>query len=151
MAEDGKNIKLSDLFWLADRIGNKRYHRLTAQDLEDYQKFEEWRYVNGNSKFGSTPESKRWVQENSEFHCPICGMRYGDRDGRTIDHKLPRAQYPWLSLDFKNLWVICKICNQEKGEMHWYEYEHYIYLNHPKRYDDVRFARPSYLLKTLKE
>ena len=77
-------------------------------------------------------------------------MRFTDRGGKTIDHKLPRAQYSWLSLEFKNLWVICDECNQEKGEMHWYEYEHYIFIHHPDRYEDIKFARPQHLLKSLK-
>jgi len=147
---DLEDKNLEDLFKLADKIGKKRYHKLTQQDFEDYRKFDHWRYINGDSECGSTPESKNWVKDNSERHCPVCGFSFAQRDGRTIDHKLPRAQYPWLSLDFRNLWVICRMCNQEKGEMHWYEYEHYIFIHHPDRYDDIRFARPNHLLKSLK-
>jgi len=148
--DNGKTEELADLFQLVNKIGSKRYHKLTPRDLEDYRKFDIWRYINGDGECGTTQESKQWVRDNSEFHCPVCGMRYSDREGRTVDHKLPRAQYPWLSLDFKNLWVICRICNREKGEMHWYEYEHYMYVNYPSRYEDIRFARPNQLLKALK-
>lgn len=148
---DTDNKTLQELFSLADKVGKKRYHKLTSQDFEDYRKFDRWRYINGDSECGSTPESKQWVKDNSDWHCPICGERFANRDGRTIDHKLPRAQYPWLSLEFQNLWVICRICNQEKGEMHWYEYEHYILIHHPNRYQDVAFARPRKLLQTLKD
>jgi len=148
---DTDNKTLKELFSLADKVGKKRYHKLTSQDFEDYRKFDRWRYINGDSECGSTPESKQWVKDNSDWHCPICGERFANRDGRTIDHKLPRAQYPWLSLEFQNLWVICRICNQEKGEMHWYEYEHYILIHHPNRYQDVAFARPRKLLQTLKD
>lgn len=140
---------LEELFGLADKVGRKRYHRLTSQDFEDYRKYDHWRYVNGDGECGTTPESKQWIRDNSDWNCPVCGQRFGDRDGRTIDHKLPRAQYPWLSLDFRNLWVICRVCNQEKGERHWYEYEHYILINHPKRYQDIVMFRPQYLLKNL--
>ncbi|MEM1242668.1 MAG: HNH endonuclease, partial [Cyanobacteria bacterium P01_H01_bin.26] len=115
----------------------------------DYKKYDHWRYINGDSKRGTTPKSKQWVRENSDRCCPVCGQSFSHRDGPTIDHKLPRAQYPWLSLDFRNLWVICYICNQEKGERHWYEYERYMLINHPERYQDIIVFRPRQLLKDL--
>lgn len=146
---DGK--ELENLFKQADQIGKKRYHRLTSQDFEDYRAFDYWRYVNGNSECGTTAESKQWVRDNSDRYCPVCGEGFTYREGKTIDHKLPRAQYPWLSLDFKNLWVICRLCNLEKGEMHWYEYERYIFIRHPELYDNVQFARPRQLLQSLKQ
>ncbi len=146
---DDKNLQ--ELFNLADKFGNKRYHRLTPQDFEDYRKFDYWRYTNGDSECETTQESKDWVRDHSDWHCPICGARFAEQGGRTIDHKLPRAQYPWLSLDFRNLWVICRPCNQEKAEMHWYEYEHYMLTHHPDWYLAVKDARPVQLLKTLRE
>ncbi|MDZ8027016.1 MAG: hypothetical protein RMY36_033370 [Nostoc sp. SerVER01] len=57
----------------------------------------------------------------------------------------------WLSIEFKNLWVICQVCNQEKSEMHWYEYEHYIFVRYPDLYLSVKAARPSSLLQSLKD
>jgi 5-methylcytosine-specific restriction endonuclease McrA len=147
---DLESKDLKDLFKLADKVGSRRYHKLTRQDFEDYRKFDHWRYVNGDSECGTTQASKNWARDHSDWHCPICGDRFADVGGRTIDHKLPRAQYPWLSLDFKNLWVICSPCNQEKGEMHWYEYEHYMFIHHRDRYEDVVLARPRQLLKALK-
>ncbi|MEM8807407.1 MAG: HNH endonuclease [Cyanobacteria bacterium P01_G01_bin.38] len=148
---DTHDKTLQELFALADKVGKKRYHRLTDQDFEDYREFDHWRYINGDFECGTTPESKQWARDNSDWNCPICGERFADKGGRTIDHKLPRAQYPWLALDFRNLWVICRPCNQEKGEMHWYEYEHYILIHHPDRYQDIDFARPRQLLRTLKD
>jgi 5-methylcytosine-specific restriction endonuclease McrA len=141
---------LEKLFELANKIGNKRYHKLTAQDFEDYRKFDHWRYINGDSECGTTPESKEWVRNHSDCHCPICGEKYSEQGGRSIDHKLPRSQYPWLSIDFKNLWVICLTCNKGKGEMHWYEYEYYILVRYPNLYSTVKDARPTYLLKSLR-
>lgn len=58
---------------------------------------------------------------------------------------------PWLSIDFKNLWVICKKCNQEKSDMDWYEYERYIFINYPHLYENLKLFRPSQLLKELKK
>lgn len=140
---------LKELFTLADKVGKKRYHRLTSQDLEDYRQFDFWRYVNGKYECGTTQKSRQWVRNNSEWSCPICDQRFANCGGQTIDHKLPRSQYPWLALDFRNLWVICRDCNREKGELHWYEYEHYMFVNYPDRYADIAFARPRQLLKNL--
>ena len=143
--------ELKELFELADTIGNKRYHRLTHKDFETYRKFDYWRYINGDYECGTTQDSKDWVRENSNWYCPICGSHYSDKGGKTIDHKLPRSQYPWLSMEFKNLWVICQVCNKEKGEMHWYKYEHYIFVHYPDVYLAVKMARPSQLLQSLKD
>ncbi|MGB5959367.1 MAG: HNH endonuclease signature motif containing protein [Coleofasciculaceae cyanobacterium] len=139
------------LFKLADKIGGKRYHKLTAQDWEDYKKFDYWRYINGNSKDGTTKESQDWARENSDWNCPICEAKFSECGGRTIDHKLPRAQYPWLSMEFKNLWVICRACNQEKAEKNWFEYEHYIFIHYPQLLAAIQLARPRQLLKSLKQ
>ncbi len=146
---DGCDLK--KLFKLVREIGGKRYNKLTSYDLEKYQEFDRWRYVNGiNLDYGTTEHSKQWVRDNSDHRCPICEDFYPERGGRQIDHKLPRAQYPWLAMDFKNLWVICRFCNEEKGEMHWYEYEHYMLIHHPDLYPNVKAARPSHLLQSLK-
>ena len=143
--------QLTELFKLANKIGKKRYHRLTQQDFENYRQYDYWRYINGDGECGTTQESQDWVKENSDWYCPICGDNYCDKEGRTIDHKLPRSQYPWLSMNFQNLWVICRVCNREKGEMHWYEYEHHILVNHPDWYPFIKSARPSQLLLSLHE
>jgi hypothetical protein len=146
---DLSNQDLEALFKLADKIGRKRYHKLTKRDFESYRKFDHWRYVGGDSECGTTDESRHWVRENSESYCPICQQKFSRRQGKTIDHKLPRAKYPWLALDFQNFWVICRMCNLEKREKDWYEYERYILEKYPDRYTDVKFARPTYLLKQL--
>lgn len=141
---------LKSLFKLATKIGSKRYHKLTAQDFQDYLKFNHWRYINGDYECGTTLESKAQVRENSARYCPICSENYRDRGGKTVDHKLPRSQYPWLSLEWQNLWVICQACNREKGEKHWYEYEQYMFLNYPHDCPAIKAARPTKLLESLK-
>ncbi len=140
---------LKELFQIANKVGGKRYNRLTQKDFEDYRKFDYWRYQGGDYECGTTDESKAWVNAHSDFHCPICENRFSQRGGKTIDHKLPRSQYPWLSMTSANLWVICRDCNREKAEMHWYQYEHYIFVNTLNYYENVRLARPRNLLKTL--
>jgi HNH endonuclease len=141
--------ELKKLFELADKIGRKRYHRLTQQDFEDYLKYNSWRYINGDGECGTTSESQDWVRDHSGQYCPICGDRYAGENYKTIDHKLPRAQYPWLSMEFKNLWVICRSCNKEKSDMHWYEYEQYMFIHFPELYLAVKAARPKQLLQSL--
>lgn len=148
---DFEKKELKELFKLVDKIGNKRYHKLTEQDFENYRKFDYWRYINGDYECGTTQESKDWVKDNSDWYCPICGEKYIEKGGKTIDHKLPRSQYPWLSMEFNNLWVICRVCNQEKGEMHWYEYEHYMFVHHLDLYLAIKAVRPSQLLQSLKD
>lgn len=138
---------LETLFKKAIEIGKKRYHKLTEQDFEDYRKYDFWRYINGDCECGTTQESRNWVDENSDWHCPICEERFSKRGGKTIDHKMPRSQYPWLSLDFRNFWVICQLCNREKSDMHWYEYEHFMFVNYPALYPSVKDARPIGLLR----
>ena len=145
-----ENQELKQLFKLANKIGSRRYHRLTAKDLNDYLKYDRWRFINGNRECGATPQSQAWVKEHSDWYCPICSEPYRNRGGKTIDHKLPRSQYPWLSLKWSNLWVICRTCNREKGEKHWYEYEQYMYQNYPQDYCVIRNARPNKLLNSLK-
>jgi hypothetical protein len=148
---DFEDKDLKELFELADDIGKRRYHKLTRQDFEDYKKFDYWRYVNGDSECGTTQASRDWARDHSDWHCPICEVRFSECGGRTIDHKLPRSQYPWLSMDFRNFWVICQPCNQEKGEKHWFEYEHYMLIHHPHLLAAVQAVRPTQLLRSLKE
>lgn len=146
---DEKNLQ--ELFNLADRIGSRRYHKLTERDFKNYLKYDYWRYINGDYECGTTLESQTWVKEHSDWYCPICSEHYHNRGGKTIDHKLPRAQYPWLSMEWSNLWVICQACNREKGEMHWYEYEQYMFNKYPQDYPAIRAVRPSKLIESLKE
>jgi hypothetical protein len=123
----------------------------THEDFEDYRKFNFWRYINGDYECGTTQASKDWVNDHSDWYYPICADRYSTKGGKTVDHKLPRSQYPWLSMEAKNLWVICQSCNKEKGEMHWYEYEQYIFIHSPELYLAVKAARPKQLLQSLKD
>ncbi|MDJ0649829.1 MAG: HNH endonuclease signature motif containing protein [Xenococcaceae cyanobacterium MO_188.B19] len=148
---DLETKNLQELFRLANKIGGKRYHKLTHEDFEKYLEYNKWRYINGDYECGTTEKSKQWVKDNSDWYCPICSRNYRDCGGKTIDHKLPRSQYPWLSMEFQNLWVICKTCNIQKGEKHWYEYEQYILVNYPNDYPVIKSSRPTRLLSSLKK
>ncbi|WP_310481458.1 HNH endonuclease signature motif containing protein [Chamaesiphon sp. VAR_48_metabat_403] len=144
-----EKASLRELFKLADQIGNKHYHRLTPQDFQKYLQYNAWRYINGDYECGSTEVSKLWVKNNSSLHCPVCRDKYASCNYKTIDHKLPRSHYPWLSMEFDNLWVICKDCNIEKSDLNWFEYEQYICMNYSHRYATVEAARPWKMLRSL--
>jgi HNH endonuclease len=145
---EDKELKV--LFKLADEIGNKHYHRLTPQDFQDYLQYDRWRYVNADFECGTTQESRLWVNNNSGLKCPICTERYQGSNYKTVDHKLPRSHYPWLSMEFDNLWVICRECNIEKSDLNWFEYEQYIFSNYSHRYPQVKSACPVKMLQSLK-
>ena len=142
--------ELRALFKLADEVGNKHYHRLTPQDFQDYLKYNQWRYINGDYECGTTYESQLWVQNQSGIRCPVCEGRYIGKKHKTIDHKLPRSHYPWLSMEFDNLWVICRECNIEKSDLNWFEYEQYIFTSYFHRYPQVKSACPVKMLQSLK-
>jgi hypothetical protein len=144
------DLDLGTLFKLVDEIGNKHYHRLTPQDLQDYFKYNHWRYINGKFECNTTEDSQLWVRNNSGLRCPVCGEKYAGHNHKTIDHKLPRSHYPWLSMVFDNLWVICKECNIEKSDLNWFEYEQYILVNYSHRYATIEAARPIAMLRSLK-
>lgn len=44
--------------------------------------------------------------------CPTCGEL---GSSKTLDHYLPKANYPWLSICPSNLIPACRDCNAEKG------------------------------------
>jgi hypothetical protein len=66
-AVNSESKTLQELFEQADRVGKKRYHRLTQQDFDDYRKYDYWRYVSGDGECGTTQQSKDWVSENSDL------------------------------------------------------------------------------------
>ncbi|WP_147465461.1 MULTISPECIES: HNH endonuclease [Pseudomonas syringae group] len=48
----------------------------------------------------------------SASFCPSCG---NTGNPKTLDHYLPKANYPWLSICPYNLLPACRDCNTEKG------------------------------------
>lgn len=67
----------------------------------------------------------------SEKYCPYCN--YPTREVKQIDHYLPKAKFPSLSIVINNLVPICKDCNEIKGE--YYSFDKESQLIHPY-YDD---------------
>jgi len=68
---------------------------------------------------------KEIEKNKGELQCEYCGeknlkiYRWDEKvkdDVATIDHFLPKSQYPELSKDPKNLLVACHSCNNKKGD-----------------------------------
>lgn len=47
--------------------------------------------------------------------CMCCGATPDDGLRMHVDHIKPRRQYPHLALEYKNLQVLCEVCNHGKG------------------------------------
>ena len=70
-------------------------------------------------------------KKNGELHCEYCGKpelkiykwyeRLNKKDVATVDHFLPKSQYPDLAKEPTNLIVCCDSCNNKKGDKLWEE------------------------------
>lgn len=68
---------------------------------------------------------------HGELHCEYCGLENlrlyhwkfdkikNKSDMATVDHFLPKSQFPELARDFNNLKVCCYKCNQDKKDDIW--------------------------------
>lgn len=64
---------------------------------------------------------QKLIDENDFRYCPCCGLiLFESKDSKfreAFDHYLPKAHYPFLSVNFKNLVPLCHKCNSDrKGE-----------------------------------
>lgn len=64
---------------------------------------------------------QKLIDENNLLYCPCCGLSYFESEDskyrEAFDHYLPKAHYPFLSVNFKNLVPLCHKCNSDrKGE-----------------------------------
>lgn len=61
---------------------------------------------------------EKLVEENEFKDCPCCGLIYfepKDSDNReAFDHYLPKAHYPFSSVNFQNLVPLCYKCNSDR-------------------------------------
>jgi len=61
---------------------------------------------------------EKLVEENEFKDCPCCGLTYfepKDSDNReAFDHYLPKAYYPFASINFQNLVPLCYKCNSDR-------------------------------------
>ncbi|RLD89272.1 MAG: hypothetical protein DRJ09_06835 [Bacteroidetes bacterium] len=58
---------------------------------------------------------KEFMKSNTEGICPFCGIhtiKENNHKYREVyDHYIPKAIYPFVSLNFKNLAPMCQECN----------------------------------------
>ena len=61
---------------------------------------------------------EKLVEENEFKYCPCCGLTYfepKDSNNReAFDHYLPKAHYPFASVNFQNLVPLCYKCNSDR-------------------------------------
>jgi 5-methylcytosine-specific restriction endonuclease McrA len=74
--------------------------------------------------FRDSEAGRIWrAQKLAECHyrCPECNKIINNLNS-SIDHKHSRRNYPWLSWNVNNLWVLCKDCNYNKADCEWEDY-----------------------------
>lgn len=74
--------------------------------------------------FRDSKEGRAWKKQKlaeCNYRCPECNKIINENNSN-IDHKHPRRHYPWLAWEVDNLWVICKVCNENKSDKKWTEY-----------------------------
>jgi hypothetical protein len=61
---------------------------------------------------------QKLIDENDMRFCPCCGLSYFESEDskyrEAFDHYLPKAHYPFLSVNFKNLVPLCHKCNSDR-------------------------------------
>lgn len=61
---------------------------------------------------------QKLIDENDLRYCPCCGLSYFESEDskyrEAFDHYLPKAHYPFLSVNFKNLVPLCHKCNSDR-------------------------------------
>lgn len=61
---------------------------------------------------------QKLIKENELRYCPCCGLilfeSEDSKNREAFDHYLPKAQYPFLSVNFKNLVPLCHKCNSDR-------------------------------------
>lgn len=61
---------------------------------------------------------EKLIDENDFQHCPCCGLidfeSSDSKNREAFDHYLPKAHYPFSSVNFKNLVPLCYKCNSDR-------------------------------------
>lgn len=102
----------NEAFYLSGYESKKQIKKIKRRE-EKKKRTEDYNDV-GND-FYST---KKWIimsKRVKNFYGRIC-MKCGQEKGEMhADHILPRSLYPSFEFDIKNIQVLCKKCNLEKG------------------------------------
>jgi 5-methylcytosine-specific restriction endonuclease McrA len=62
-----------------------------------------------------SPRVRRKVFQRDGWHCHYCDVKLYEREGPTVDHKVPKARGGKNTID--NLVACCRWCNCAKGDM----------------------------------
>jgi HNH endonuclease len=63
-------------------------------------------------------QSKQWIrlrQQAIRYYGKTCMKCGRTANPPNVDHIKPRARFPHLALEFKNLQILCRRCNKHKG------------------------------------
>lgn len=64
---------------------------------------------------------KKLIKANDFKYCPACGLTlFESEDSKyreAFDHYLPKSDYPFTSVNFKNLVPLCKKCNSDRKKV----------------------------------
>jgi len=98
-----------------NQISNNKFRVLLKDFLTSL--WEEYYFVNSiKDNFGTVQEHFKFFKENQNAKvCPFCGL-YPLKPAKSIyrndyDHYLPKAMYPFVSINYQNLYPICDECN----------------------------------------
>ncbi|WP_228016415.1 HNH endonuclease [Leptolyngbya ectocarpi] len=98
-----------------------RNHRRLKQSIKESRIIAKSTIDSLYTSWRNSSRGKEWKAnflEQCGFHCPECNQFLTDQNC-TIDHKLPRSKYPWLSWNEANLWLLCRSCNIKKSDQDW--------------------------------
>lgn len=115
-------------------VGKDTYKKCAEIEKEAFERYEEYNAKNGNPELIDTSaifteykdvlhkmyssESKEIAALKSEVkkitgsYCPLCGL---PNEPSTVEHYLPKEEYPEFSIYSKNLVPACFKCNTNKG------------------------------------
>ena len=119
--KDGDDIDATD-----EEKKNKKY-KTDLEKIFNYDSFSKVKSVNDWGGYQLT-------QKLGLTTCPYCNRLYTntlvnkDKAGKTrpsLDHFLPKSEYPYLALSLYNLIPSCQVCNSSfKGSIDFYKEEH---------------------------
>src|SRR6266478_6365592 len=64
------------------------------------------------------PEVKDLIRRETHDKCIYCESKISHVYHGDVEHILPKARFPELTLDYENLGLACAICNNRKGDVH---------------------------------
>jgi len=109
------------MFWVVDNFGVKKEPK---KKKNKKPKIKKRRVKKHKTKFSGFYGSEEWRQLRLEvfaLYGKKC-LRCGKKKNIHVDHIFPRSRYPQLELDIDNLQPLCKDCNEDKLNRHYWDY-----------------------------